>query len=578
MNRREFLARTGAAAAGLAVLPQHLLAAAADPSLPAPVAGSVAPRVLRPSPESGSLPADLCAALRREKSLGGGDTVLLGGHRWNLFPEEARETVVFPSNNDAGTVKTPFLLEGLKNLVIDGEGATLLVRGTPQSGSGQMTVLYTPLVPLVLRGCENVVIRNLAIDWATPAIVQGRCVAADPERGLFEVEFEAERNLWCWNGFLFLVGEGWTHQVHRLLSVEAETGAISHGIGDNLGMGYEVNWQTEVVSGNRIRFRGPVGVKASVGALILGWCTTFHTGARRAPAFVIEDCRGVTLEDVRIHHAWGMGVIAQASTDLSLKRVVVEPSGARKFSLAADATHFVNCRGRLDFEACRFQNQFDDGINAHGLYRQIVRRLDERTLRVRVVHPQHQGVRIDRLGDECRLAGRKHMDDIAVRRLAAVSWVNSEMTDLTFDGPVPAGVEAGDVVENISAYPAITIRNCDFRWNRARGVLVNGCGPIVIEGNRFENAGAAVMVESSGLWGESGPVSEVRIASNTFRNCAHVRDWGAAVIQADPEFRREAPAGLAPFHGRLVLEGNRFENCHSPHLDAKSFREVVGGG
>jgi hypothetical protein len=106
-------------------------------------------------------------------------------------------------------------------------------------------------------------------------------------------------------------------------------------------------------------------------------------------------------------------------------------------------------------------------------------------------------------------------------------------------------------------------------------VLLNGGGKILVENNIFETAGSAILVESSGVWGESGPIGELTIRNNTFRDCAHSPMWGKAVIWAVPEFREKAPADLPPFHGRMILRGNHFENCQSRDVLAESFAEVV---
>jgi hypothetical protein len=573
MNRRTFLAAVSATAALPLIAKAQVLPGDTAPSSPP------APRTLTPDPNGTPLPADLCAAVRRlpvGRADWSGATLSLGGHAWNLFPEETVETVIFPGNNDLGVVKTPLLLENLRDVTIDGGGASLRVRGTPQAGKGNMAVLHPPIVPVVMRNCTNVVLRNFSIDWATPAIIQGRCVASDRTTGVFDVEFEEGRGLWCWNGQLYAEGEGWTWPVMRLLMVDPETGAMKPGSGDNMNAGFEVNWQTEKLSERVIRFRGPTTAQHEVGAMILAWCTTYHTGARRAPALFIEGCRNVHVENVTLHHCWAMGLIAQDSTDLTLTRMVVEPSGDRKYSLAADATHFINCRGKLTFDGCRFQNQFDDGINTHGLYQQVVRRVDAHTLRVRVVHPQHAGVKTHRAGDTVRLCHTGAMLPVAELVLAGVERLNSEMQDLRFSAPIPDSLVTGDFIENTSAYPEISIRGCTFRWNRARGVLVNGRGPVRIEGNSFETAGSAIMVESSGLWGEAGPIDKLEIRNNVFRKCSHVGAWGSSVIHASPEFRKHqaVPAGAKPFHGHLVVAGNQFIDCFAPKLEAESFEKI----
>ena len=520
-------------------------------------------------------PNDFCAAGRQwvETAATNGQVLDLGGRDWDLFPEMAIESQVFPSNNDAGRVKSGLVLRGLKNVTIEGHGARLRVRGSPLAGRGRTTVIDAPMLPIIIDDCENITLRNFSLDWKTPGAIQGTCVRADEHS--FDVRLETDRKFNCYNDQLYVEGENWTWPVRRLLGVEADTGAVLHRTGDNFGIGYEVNWVYRMIDAQTVRISGPKPAKVAPGNVVIFWCSNYDTGARRSPGIFINNSRGVTIEDVTINYSWGMGVIAQNSSNLTLRRMIVEPSGKRKFSIACDATHFVGCRGQLTIEDCRFQNQFDDAVNAHGLYSQIVRRLDERTLRVRIVHPQHQGVRGYRPGDRFAILASPYLSIRGHGVLRSFVAYNSETTDLVFDEPLPADLVAGDLVENLSAYPDIILRGCTIRWNRARGVLLNGGGKILVENNVFETAGSAILVESSGLWGESGPIGELTIRNNTFRDCAHSPMWGQAVIWAVPEFREKAPPNLAPFHGRLILQGNHFENCQARDVWAESFKEIV---
>nr|AIA93734.1 CAZy families GH110 protein [uncultured Shewanella sp.] len=106
-------------------------------------------------------------------------------------------------------------------------------------------------------------------------------------------------------------------------------------------------------------------VSAKVGDILV------FSPRRDFPGIVISDSAGVALEHVTLHHCGGMGVIAQRSADLSLSHVKVTPpvGGKRVVSLTADATHFVNCRGKIEMTDCLFENQKDDATNVHGLTR-----------------------------------------------------------------------------------------------------------------------------------------------------------------------------------------------------------------
>ena len=270
-----------------------------------------------------------------------------------------------------------------------------------------------------------------------------------------------------------------------------------------------------------------------------------------------------------------MGVIAQDSTNLLFDRFVVEPSGDRKFSLAADGTHFVSCRGELRFVDCRIQNQFDDAINTHGIYQGVIRQMGPRRFACARCTRQHQGCFFYRSGDEVSWCRGEHLESAAKLTVESCSPINSEFCEIVFSEDLPAGMAKDDLLENLNAYPRITIERCDFRWNRARGILMNGPGPILVKETVFETPGAAIMVESSRVWGESGPVGELAVEGNTFKLCGTCAMWGDAVIQARNAFRAdEGGADEPPFHGRLVLANNTFADCPAPALKVDSFREV----
>src|SRR5699024_1666348 len=80
--------------------------------------------------------------------------------------------------------------------------------------------------------------------------------------------------------------------------------------------------------------------------------------------------RGVAIRDVNLYHCGGMGVIAQRSRDIELRKLVIVPSPGkgRMISITADATHYVNCGGYIRMIDCTFENQKDDATNIHGLY------------------------------------------------------------------------------------------------------------------------------------------------------------------------------------------------------------------
>ena len=95
----------------------------------------------------------------------------------------------------------------------------------------------------------------------------------------------------------------------------------------------------------------------------------FGAAARYNPGFTLADCRGVEIRNVNLYHCGGMGVIAQRSRDIELRKLVIVPSPGkgRMISITADATHYVNCGGYIRMIDCVFENQKDDATNIHGM-------------------------------------------------------------------------------------------------------------------------------------------------------------------------------------------------------------------
>ncbi len=278
---------------------------------------------------------------------------------------------------------------------------------------------------------------------------------------------------------------------------------------------------------------------------------------RESPGIVVSDSADVRLADVTLHHAGGMGVIAQRSTDLALDRVVVAPpvDESRMISTAADATHFVNCRGLIRMTDCRFENQMDDPTNIHGIYAKITAQPAPNELEVRLIHYQQFGLAIAAPRDHIALLSSATMDTLGDATVQTVTRVNKEITRLTLDQDVPDGITLGDAVENLTWTPDVVIEGCTCRGNRARGFLISTPGQVRIENNHLHVPGAAILIVSdTNYWFEAGAVRDVLIRGNHFDNCNH-GIWGKATIQITTA--DDAPEST--FHRNVRIEDNTFD-------------------
>ena len=144
--------------------------------------------------------------------------------------------------------------------------------------------------------------------------------------------------------------------------------------------------------------------------------------------------------------------------------------------------------------------------------------------------------------------------------------------EVRLDGPVPAGIVEGDALENLTWSPDVTIRDNAFESNRARGVLVSTPGRVLIERNRFESSGSAILIAGRRELlvrvgrgpGRDDPGQRLRAGLPRARRTSSARASSAS----SP--RSRAPDPAFPFHRNIRIEDNEFHPSDYPVLYAKS--------
>lgn len=243
------------------------------------------------------------------------------------------------------------------------------------------------------------------------------------------------------------------------------------------------------------------------------------TQNRHSPAIHATASSGVLVEDVTIHHCGGMGLIAEKTDNVTVRRlqVVLRKGSPRIITTTADATHFCNCRGTVLIEECIFENMLDDATNVHGSYVRVTGITAPNQVIARINHPQQAGYEFAGKGDE--------IDVVDGQTLACETHLRGEKTGthhahyirLTFTSPVEGRLTVGDGLENMSWYPELIFRNNVVRNNRARSILVSTPRKVIIEGNTFSSMMSAILFEGDmDHWYEPGAVRDVTIRNNKF--------------------------------------------------------------
>ena len=456
---------------------------------------------------------------------------------YHFWPDRAQERYLFVSNNDESLKRLIFVLDAMEDFEIDGQNSLFVFHGF--------------LSPFFLNGAKNIRLSNFSIEWARSFHSEARVLNVEgnavdlhiPEQFPYRVEHEN----------LVFIGEGdAVSGIGNALEFDPMRRETAFQVTDNYALRH----------GHRAQEIGPRAVR-----LEANWATVPTPGnvlalmscERFCPAIIISDSQQIELENVTLHHAGGMGVIAQCSRDLTLRDVRVTPreNSGRLVSLTADATHFSCCAGKITLENCLFENQLDDAINIHGIYHQIVKQVSPREVEVRLVHPQQLGVDIVAAGDSVDFVENETLGVYYQAEVKSVERLNRSYFRLHFGEDLPLGIRPSHAVLNQRWNPEVSITNCTARGNRARGFLLNSGGKMRVQNNTFHTPGAAILIAGdANYWFESGPVNDVTIADNLFDNC-NFGLWGRAAIDIDPEIEPHRRAHTV-YHRNIRIENNTF--------------------
>jgi hypothetical protein len=477
----------------------------------------------------------------RQRNGPNGKRIVFPAGTYDFWPDRATDEYLYVSNNDPGMKKVAFSLEDMAEVEVDGMGSQFFFHGGVN--------------PFVIERSRNVVLKNFSIDWKRPFHNEAKIL--DIGKDGIDLEIAQDCPYRVANGVLYFLGEDKLGcgirgrdpcAVGGLLEFDSEKHETAYKVRDFYRTPYI---PASVIGTGRVRIVEP-GFKATPGNTLV-----FGSTNRDYPAFTITDSSKVKLANVKIHHCGGMGVIAQRSGDIELDHVQVTPSGSRVVSLPADATHFVNCTGRIEMNHCLFENQLDDATNVHGIYLQVSRKLSAKVLEGRLVHPAQRGFEFVRPGMRLELV---HGDDLVTYAevvAATATRTNDEYVEVGLAGAIPEECRVGDVFASVETKPDVTIRSCTIQKNRARGLLLGSRGKIVVEDCTFHTPGAAILMEGDGrYWFEQAGVRDLTIRRNRFVNCNY-GTWGKATIEVGAGIDAAKRAG-SRYNRNILVEQNEF--------------------
>jgi hypothetical protein len=474
--------------------------------------------------------------------------------RYDLFAVSAVRKEYFISNTSSESecpskVKTiGLLLEGMKGLRIEGEGSLLMFHGK--------------MITFALDHCTGVSLHNLAMDFERPTVSEFTITRSTPTA--LEVQVHPDSWYLLDSGRLTWYGEGWRAREYFCIRVDTVTHSMYYA---NADYGKLMESEITALAPFRLRFRGSFDTASYPPGNVF----TVRDPVRDEVGAFIVSSKNIALENIRMHSMHGLGIVSQCSENITMDSVAVEPrqGSGRWIASFADGMHFSGCRGRINIEHCRFSGLHDDAVNVHGTHLSIVKKLSNHALILRFMHPQTYGFMAFFQKDSIVFVHPPTLGIIAGGQVKTASRLSDREILVTLQGPIPRTVKEGDVIENTTWTPQVTIRHCLFTGTNTRGLLVTTRRKVVIEDNEFLRVGMqAILIADDALsWYESGPVRDVLIRHNIFRECGYNLSPESSTISIAPENHELTSS---PVHRNIRIRDNRFYCDRPPVLIARS--------
>ena len=493
-------------------------------------------------------------------------TLLFEKGRYDFYSEGAALKEYYVSNHDQPNPKAIGLaLENWENLTLDGAGADFIFHGR--------------MLPLSLISSDNTVLKNFSIDFETPHIAQVEIVKSDDEGTVFRTEPWVKAKVGE-NGYFENYDDTWRNYPQAGIAFDAKTRHVVYKTSDLWCPTNDVKQLDERT------FQAP---HWKDGRLVPGAKVAMRTWERPAPGIFLYMNKDTRLENVTVHYAEGMGLLAQICENITLEKFNVCLRGEddpRYFTTQADATHFSACKGKIISCHGLYEGMMDDAINVHGTYLKIVKKLDDKTVVGRYMHPQAYGFYWGDKGDKVQFVRSNTMEVIGDENQIAeiLPYDKEELAGakefkITFVNPLDAVISEneGFGIENLEWCPEVYFADNLIRNNRARGTLFSTPLKTVVERNVFDHtSGTAILLcgDCNG-WFETGACRDVIIRENKFINSlTNLFQFTEGVISIYPEIPNLADQ-VKYFHGGeghpgVVIENNHFETFDKPIVFAKS--------
>ena len=352
---------------------------------------------------------DLCAKKQNA-------TLVLPGGRIDLWPDGAFKRELYISNateNDTlSKVKNiGFLINGFKNLVIE--------------GNNTLVVLHGKMVSFAIINSENITIRNLQFDYERPTMSE--LTVTNVTDTSAQVTIHRDSRYLINNGRIGFYGEGWKSNSYHTILFDTSQHIMRYSSFKAFEQAlateqrpYQINFsgnfsKRNFQAGNVLTVRDPY--RDNCGALI--WLS-----------------KNILLQNCKMYYMHGLGIVSQFSENIRFLKVQVAPreNSGRIISSFADCFHFSGCKGNIIIDSCFTSGSHDDPVNVHGTHLKIVSVGADKKLIVRFMHHQTYGFEAFFANDSIAFVNPQTLQLFGYAKLKNAKLINKREMELEVDG------------------------------------------------------------------------------------------------------------------------------------------------
>lgn len=455
--------------------------------------------------------------------------------------------------NPQGLRPVALFLKGKKNVCIDGNGAKLIIHGI--------------MTPFLFDECENITLENLTIDYARPTMSEFTILKQTaPAEYLIKIAdfslFDIKNNRIIWHGEKNKNGDYYWQ--------------IDYRDDMTIAMRYDPNTEYVQMMGANGDNRFPsipefekiddlgdgllkVKLKDPNAFFPVGCTVQTRNTVRDQIGGAFVNCKNVVCKGLTIRAMHGLGLLAQLCENVTFDGLNINPAKGRTVASNADFFQTSNCKGEVVIKNCVCSFGHDDFVNVHGTHLKVLEKNAENNrIKVTFVELHSRGFCPFKAGDEIDFINRLTLLPYGSAVIKNVTQISDLEFLLSLDR-LPE-VNVGDVIENATNTPALTVENNKFGPSTGRGVLCTTRKKIVIKNNVFyKTGGNALCVEDDcNFWFESGYVTDLTFENNKIIDCAYgsLGKGGVPVISVNPQVIKKDESIYV--HKNITIKNNEF--------------------